>query len=265
MKPRRALLFTLSVVLALCAACGVWLHRERRQYALNRQLIDALDKSDFTQATALVQSGADPNTRLMPTPAPTFKRLLNQLLHHTPLPVNDSPTAFFMICGSRRPLSFYKGYPPPLAQENLPLLQVMFTHGANLHARAQLNLTALHYAIGSERWHTAEWLLQHGSDVNAVDAGGDTPLMYVDGRSPTLTGARLLLAEGANPNVPNEEGNTSLHLAVSSPIATTLIPFLLSQGADPNVKNHDGETPRMLAQKEKRPDIMRLLKEHGAK
>ncbi len=45
MKSRRALLLSITVVLALCAACGVWLHRERQQYALNRQLIAALERA----------------------------------------------------------------------------------------------------------------------------------------------------------------------------------------------------------------------------
>ena len=100
MKRRRSLLllFVLSALL-LIAAGGLWLRQAKRQYALNRQLIDALVHGDFKQALALVNAGADPNTRSTPPPAPTFKLLLHQLLHRSPVPVNNSPTAFIMACG----------------------------------------------------------------------------------------------------------------------------------------------------------------------
>lgn len=69
MKPRRALLFSITVVLVLCAASGWWLHKERQQYALNRQLIDALEHNDTKTALTFVNEGADPNTRQSPMPA----------------------------------------------------------------------------------------------------------------------------------------------------------------------------------------------------
>ena len=45
MKPRRAMLLSLTVVFALCAACGLWLHWERQQYALGAgQTLERLEK-----------------------------------------------------------------------------------------------------------------------------------------------------------------------------------------------------------------------------
>ena len=40
----------------------------------------------------------------------------------------------------------------------------MLAHGANVHARALGNRTALHYAIGVNQLRTVDLLLQHGAE-----------------------------------------------------------------------------------------------------
>jgi hypothetical protein len=143
MKRRRGLLWTLAVALALCGACGVWLHVQRQQYERNRQLIAALVHNDTKTALALVNAGAAPNTRQFPAPAPSLKSLLEHLLHHMPPPANDTPTAFLLACGALvLPMDGNRlSGPPP--EENRPLLQAMLAHGADVHARANGNRTAL--------------------------------------------------------------------------------------------------------------------------
>ena len=126
MKPRRALLFIITLVLALCAVCGVWLHRERQQYRLNRQLIAAFVHNDTRQALVLINAGADPNTRAQPTPAPSFNLLLNQLLHRSPPPVNSSPTALMLACGADWTTQQEETDFLVRVKENLPLLQAMW-------------------------------------------------------------------------------------------------------------------------------------------
>ena len=99
MKTRyRSLLGFALILVLLLSGMGLWLHKEQKQYALNRQLIEALTHFDTNQALALVKAGADPNTRLDPPPAPSLQLLLDQLLHRTPL-VNKSSTALLLACG----------------------------------------------------------------------------------------------------------------------------------------------------------------------
>lgn len=263
MKRRRALLLFLTIMLALCAACGVWLHRERQQYNLNRLLIDALEHEDTKTALALVNAGANPNTCLAPTPAPSLKLLLNQLLHHRALPDDTSPTAFLYACGAFSLTSPDGNMTVGGMDENLPLLRAMLAHGANVHATAYSHSTALHFAAADNRLHTAELLLQHGADVNAQDDAHYTPLLMVM-PVPSANVLHLLLSHGANPNVQRADGSTLLHQAVFWPDANAVVE-LLADGANPDIKNQNGDTPLQLAQQMNRPDLVRLLKQHGTK
>lgn len=258
MKPKRALLFTITTVLALSAACGVWLRWERQQYRINRQLIAALERGDSKQALALVNVGADPNTREEPSPAPTLKRLVHQLLRHAP-PENDSPTAFMFACGARlhslNGLSILRGN----WNENLPLIQAMLAHGANVNDRRGERVTALHDAVSGHRLHTLELLLQHGADVNAQDKAGRTPLTFAAAND-SVAMVHALLAHGANPNIGNAYGETALYSVLFGHDPVHIIPDLLAHGGDPNLPEKNGYTPLRWAQQMKRPDLVRLFK-----
>jgi ankyrin repeat protein len=256
MKRRRALLLSITIVIALCAACGVWLYREQRQYTLNQQLIAALDKGDTKTALVLVNTGADPNTRYSPHPAPSLQRLLNLFLHHTPAPTNDRPTALmFACCG---------GFSLVDPGENLPLLQAMLAHGANVNAKMDKD-TPLHFAAQWVRLRTMELLLQHGADVNAQNEQGYTPLMCAVEGGGTVELVHSLLMQGANPNIQAKDGRTPLYLVVLSGDNRGIIPELLAHGANPNLRGINDSTLLQLAQEMKRPDLVRLLKQHGAK
>jgi hypothetical protein len=80
MKRLRFFLLFACPVLLLIAVSGGWLRVQHRQYALDRQLIVALDYDEGKQALALVDAGADPNTPYSPPPAPSLTSLLNHLL-----------------------------------------------------------------------------------------------------------------------------------------------------------------------------------------
>jgi ankyrin repeat protein len=265
MKRRRALLFTLSVVLALFAVCGWWVHVQQRQYRLNQQLIDALIRKDAKIALSLVNAGANPNTRCDKR-VPSIQLLIEQMLHHQHAPV-PNPTAFMVACGSQQnsedgvPGGSYIEFP-----ENVVLIRAMLAHDANVNAKTFGERTALHNAVRMGLWHTAELLLQHGADVNARDKVGDTPLM--DSATDTDEDGklkRLLLSHGANSNLQNSEGETALHHAVRAPGAKYALLELLAHGANANLRNKEGLTPLQLAHKIWREDYVRLLQQHGVK
>lgn len=89
-------------------------------------------------------------------------------------------------------------------------------------------VTALHVACcccksGSLKVLTQ--LLDADADINAVDANGDTPLMYSCRLSNTEC-AQLLLQRGANPSAKNSYEQTAVHLCCISG-ATAILDFLL--------------------------------------
>ena len=258
MKRRRGLLLTTAVVLALCGACGAWLRVQQQQYAHNRQLIYALENGDANAALALVNAGADPNTRQTPPPAPTFRLLFDHLLRRSPPPVNNSPTALMIACGALGNPAFVAGPPSLTVPENLPLLQAMLTHGANVNARALSKNTALHFACGRGRLPTMELLLTHSADVNAQDTWRHPTVMYA-ARKDVMATTRLLLSHNVNPNLQDVNGNAWLYYALFQRYPIGVIPLLMAHGADPNLPNKQGLTPRQYARKIGRLDLVGLL------
>ncbi len=225
MKLRRFLVVSVLVAALLVGGCDVWVRQAKRQYALNRQLIAALDRKDIGQALTLVNAGADPNTRYNPPPAPTLKLLLSHLLHRSPALAEDSFTAFLLADATEcyaSPASFTADIKP---LEDVPLIRAMLVHGAN---------------------------------IDQQDFEGNTLLMFAALRGDAgLTG--LLVEHGANAAVENMQGDTALHYALYNRYETSILRLLLAHGADPTHPNKAGRTPLTIAQNNKRPDLVALL------
>src|SRR5579871_3152366 len=230
MRRRRTALLTLILFTGLAGGAALWLRAQQRQYALNRQLIAALVKGDDKHALALVEAGADPNTRYTPTPVPSLLEVVKQWLHRSPTRTNGSPTALMMACGS-----WWNDDSPLFAvqerrTEAPKLVDAMLTHGATVDVKDEFGNTPLMWAVCAKRRDTVGVLLAHAANVNAEDHDGITAL------------------EDAT-------ADNSSHIAR----------WLLEHGANPNVVGAKGLTPLMDAQLWHNPGLVTLLKHYGAR
>jgi len=115
---------------------------------------------------------------------------------------------------------------------------------------------SIHEAIFDGNIEAVKQHLDAGTDVNAKDEKGWTPL-----HEAALGGhkgiAELLIAKGADVNAKDDNGWTPLHYTANKEIAELLI----ANGADVNAKIDDGDTPLAYAEGE----IADLLRKHGGK
>ncbi|KAJ8920433.1 hypothetical protein NQ315_005301 [Exocentrus adspersus] len=107
------------------------------------------------------------------------------------------------------------------------------------------NSTPLHLAAGYNNVEVAEFLLEHGADVNAQDKGGLIPLHNASSYG-HLDIAALLIKFNTVVNATDKWGFTPLHEAAQKG-RTQLCALLLAHGADPFLKNQEGQAPVDLA------------------
>ncbi|ERE80359.1 tankyrase-2-like protein [Cricetulus griseus] len=114
--------------------------------------------------------------------------------------------------------------------------------------------TPLHLAAGYNNLEVAEYLLQHGADVNAQDKGGLIPLHNAASYG-HVDVAALLIKYNACVNATDKWAFTPLHEAAQKG-RTQLCALLLAHGADPTLKNQEGQTPLDLVSAD---DVSALL------
>ncbi|MGX8237140.1 ankyrin repeat domain-containing protein [Exiguobacterium undae] len=124
--------------------------------------------------------------------------------------------------------------------------------------------TALHYlgyrksSEGLE--HVFKRLLAAGADEDAVNEFGERPFITaVYSNNKELV--ELYLKHGEAINQQDDEKYTPLHHAVEGEGKQT-VKLLLDEGANPALKNADGYTPLMMAQEYELDDIIALLKKY---
>jgi ankyrin repeat protein len=254
------------LLVAMASVCFLWLGAKQRQYTLNRHLIAALLKSDPGAALALVNAGADPNTRYVALPTPTLPMVMKQLFHHAPPTPNNSPTALALACGAGVH-DDATGTVLCDRADTPELVLAMLRHGANIDGRDETKYTPLLWAADDLFWDTATLLLQHGANPNVQGEYGNTPLMAAAANPAGSNLVRLLLERDADVNAKNDRGWTALHCAVESRHASVdTVRLLLEHGADVNAGEYIlDRTPLMLAcMSDTTLEIVRLLLKHGA-
>lgn len=119
---------------------------------------------------------------------------------------------------------------------------------------------ALHQAVAHGNVAEGKSLIARGTDLNAKDATGKTPLFH--GNTDIV---QLLIAHGADMNVQDRWGFTPLHAALRGPsVAVETTKLLIRRGAHVQTRSHDDETPLHAAATLGDLEIVRLLVAEGA-
>jgi ankyrin repeat protein len=114
----------------------------------------------------------------------------------------------------------------------------------------------------------AQYLAEHGADVNGKSESGGTPLHYACSRT-NIALIRYLIAKGANVNATDHQAQTPLHLSAfqtdSLDKRMEITQYLLAQHANVNAMTLRGETPLMITSRTfLKTDLVKLLVERGA-
>ncbi len=111
-----------------------------------------------------------------------------------------------------------------------------------LTAKGAVPISTIHVATRAGDLAKVKRFIEEGTDVNARDKGGETPLF-----SAVLADnddvAKFLLDKGADVNAQNNGGRTPLHFAIRARARTNMVELLISKGADVNAKTEAGQTP----------------------
>lgn len=137
-----------------------------------------------------------------------------------------------------------------------------------VHSRDDRGLTALHIAALYGQANMVDLLIDHGSNVDEVDADGTTALHCSAARGHQNT-LLLLLHANADPTIIDAQGNTVLHLAADNGHeACVKALFYFAEHTrwpvDPNLSNINGDTPLHHSSKWGYTGIVEILLEHGA-
>jgi ankyrin repeat protein len=177
------------------------------------------------------------------------------------------------------------------------MLNFLLSKGADINYSGTIGngnsawYTALMWAAFKNDKTIAEFLITKGANVNKGDGKGNTPLgeAIISGH---LAMAEFLLSKGANPSheLPLAAGSGKMefvkllvehgadlnfeetdHFRDTALIQVAfygnkgLTIYLLSKGADPNKRDVSGETALMAAKRKNRFEIVKILREAGAK
>jgi ankyrin repeat protein len=155
-----------------------------------------------------------------------------------------------------------------LAGEHFLTADLLRHNGADLDVRGYGGKNPLHGAAYSGNLEVVRILIEYDpAYINARDDGQETPLHWASRGHNFKDGSvlRLLLEHGADINVQDRDGWTPLHTALEFGALLEVMGLLLGHGADVEAKNNNGKTALQLAADRGRDEVVKLLREHGAK
>ena len=147
---------------------------------------------------------------------------------------------------------------------HIEVAQFLFEHGADINSRTAFDNTPLHIASVHGHINIGKWLLDHGADVNfsKYKYKRETPLSLASANG-HFEFAQILLEHNADINSRDDEGSTPLYYALCNG-NLDVIKLLLDHGADIHVRYESGKTPLHFAAAGGHFELVRKLLELNA-
>lgn len=198
-------------------------------------LSKAVGGGDWTAATGLLESGADPSWAIVDAARRGDTEGLSWLFDRGAVAAGRPGTRALLWA---------------LRTDNPELAALLRAHGADLNGSDPSGITLLMStaaATTKERRanHVLSALLDAGADPNAGSLAGRTALLFAV-KANRLKAIQRLLEAGAEVDVRDRDGWTPLMLAARDGLEQA-VEDLLEAGADPNVRSAAGWTPLMWA------------------
>jgi len=140
-----------------------------------------------------------------------------------------------------------------LGEDNRSILELLIANGANLDS---IHLSAYQGDLDKVRS-----FLKEGTDVNAVDSYGATPLHYAARRGSKEV-VEFLIVKGADVDVKDKRNLAPLHVAAAHG-HTDVVALLIDNAADIYAKGQWGYTPIYYAAWSEVTEVVELLLEKG--
>ena len=218
----------------------------------------ALERRDVAGAVVLLDSGADPNTRLargktvlMEAAKLNAVDLLRRLLERGAdvNARNDNGGTALMFAA---------------IPGDVETIAHLVDHGAEINATGYFNWTALMVAASKGHGESVRLLLRHGADPNVQDTYGWTPVMRAVYGNKRDAVRALLGSDRVDLEARDERGATALHVAVERGYVA-LVAELLEHGADSGSTDNAGRDLLHKAGVQGFDDIVSMLQLRSAR
>ena len=145
------------------------------------------------------------------------------------------------------------------------IVKTMVCHGADINAMNRIGQTPLHTAADGKNYcpELHEILLKHDGERKTVEENGDQPLHVACKHVYTET-VKLMVSCGSDTNAVNKHGQTPLHTAAGGEKdCPELCQILLQHLAKIDSMDNDGNQPLHLACRQNHTKTVKLMISHG--
>ncbi len=141
---------------------------------------------------------------------------------------------------------------------DLQSVQTLLVQGVDVNYLDEGNRTALMYASFDGYQDIMESLISSGADLDLCDLNGRTALMFA-ASGPFPDAVRLLLDSGAKTNIQESEEHFTALMYAASEGQLENVKLLIEYGADPSLEDVDGDNALVFAKNNNHQEVVSFL------